>query len=210
MALLRRGQRKDSAALREGLVARSARRFGAWLVVLSPLLFVDTLSRSATVRPDLSLEAQVKAVFLFNFAQFTEWPRDTFENQDSPIVIGIFGADPFGEFLDQTVQNERVHGRPIRVERYRSLAQVKNWHMVYVGSADSERVEQVLGSIKYKPILTVSEIEIAPNQAIIIRFVIKKGKVRFIINAQAARNARLALSSKLLHAADEVIGPDRK
>ena len=191
--------------------ARGARRFGAWVVLLSPLLLLDTLARSASARPDLTLEAQVKAVFLFNFAQFTEWPAQAFENQTAPIVIGIVGIDPFGEFLDETVQNELINGRRIRIERYHSLAQVKNWHMIYIGSIDPERLEQVLQSIKGKPVLSVSEHENALAQGeAIIRFVTKKSKIRFIINAQAARNAKLVLSSKLLHVADEVIDSGRK
>jgi hypothetical protein len=126
-------------------------------------------------------------------------------------VIGIFGNDPFGNFLDETVKNEMVHGRRIRVERYRTLAQVKNWHIMYIGFADPERVEQVLKSIKGKPVLTVSDLENSSRRSeIIIKFLTKQNKVRFSINAEAAREARLVLSSKLLHAADEVIGADRK
>ncbi len=41
-------------------------------------------------------EYQVKAVFLFNFSQFMEWPPDAFPTPDTPFVIGVLGADPFG------------------------------------------------------------------------------------------------------------------
>jgi hypothetical protein len=209
---LRGSWRKSSSQSFQGrFTCQAARRFGAWLVLLSPLLVLNTLSRSASAGSDISLEAQVKAVFLFNFAQFTEWPAEAFEDQNSPIVIGIVGADPFGDFLDKTVENEIIHGRHIRIERYRSLAQVKNWHILYAGSTDPDRIEQVLRSIKGKPVLTVSELENAPREGgIIIRFVIKNNKVRFIINAQTARDARLVFSSKLLHAADAVLGLHKK
>jgi len=178
---------------------------------LSLLLLGRADSRSENSRIELSREAQLKAVFLFNFAQFTDWPLETFEDKTSPLVIGILGNDPFGDFLDETVKNELVHGRRIRVERYRTLAQVKNWHIMYIGFADPERVEQVLKSIKGKPVLTVSDIENSPRgSGIVIKFLTKQNKIRFIINAEVAREARLVLSSKLLHAADEVIGADRK
>jgi hypothetical protein len=186
-------------------------RFGAWLMLLSPLLLAAADSQTENSRVDLSREAQLKAVFLFNFAQFTEWPPEAFQDKTSPLVIGIVGVDPFGAFLDETVKNDSVHGRRIRIERYRTLAQVKNWHMMYVGFADADRLDQILQSIKGKPVLTVSDVETtARRSGIIIKFLTKQNKIRFIINAEAAREARLVLSSKLLHAADEVIDPDKK
>ncbi|PYS70690.1 MAG: DUF4154 domain-containing protein, partial [Acidobacteria bacterium] len=36
-------------------------------------------------------EYQVKAVFLFNFAQFVSWPSP--QPSDTPFVIGIVGDD---------------------------------------------------------------------------------------------------------------------
>jgi hypothetical protein len=46
------------------------------------------------------------AVFLFNFTQFTEWPRSAFASEEAPLVIGIIGADPFGKYLEETVSGE--------------------------------------------------------------------------------------------------------
>src|SRR4051794_16733239 len=51
-------------------------------------------------------EYQVKAVFLFNFAQFVSWPLS--QPADAPFVIGIVGDDPFGSYLDETVRGEKV------------------------------------------------------------------------------------------------------
>jgi len=181
---------------------------GASLLFLSPWLLAESRPGSRT---EASREAQLKAVFLFNFAQFTEWPPEAFADRSSPLIIGLVGLDPFGDALEATVQDELIHGRRIRIERYRTLAEVKNWHMLYLGQADPERLEQILRETKGKPILTVSEVQTpALRGGIIIKFLTKQNKIRFIINAEAARGARLVLSSKLLHAADEVIGADKK
>jgi len=168
-------------------------------------------SRSAAPRLDLNREAKLKSVFLLNFAQFTDWPQEAFTTASSPLIIGIVGDDPFDDSLEQTVQNELVHGRHVRIERYRALAEVKSWHIMYLGLAESERLDQVLRAIKGKPVLTVSDLEnSARRSGIIIKFLTKQNKIRFIIDADAARDARLVLSSKLLHAADEVIRADKK
>ncbi|TLY91327.1 MAG: YfiR family protein [Gammaproteobacteria bacterium] len=41
-------------------------------------------------------EYQLKAVFLFNFAQFVEWPPAALPRESAPFVIGVLGKDPFG------------------------------------------------------------------------------------------------------------------
>src|ERR1700712_1267339 len=74
---------------------------------------------SVTSRAQASREYQLKAVFLYNFAQFTDWPADAFAGDKSPIVIGVLGGDPFGPALDDTVRGETVRGHPLLVEHYR-------------------------------------------------------------------------------------------
>src|SRR5690242_10742668 len=58
-------------------------------------------------------EYQLKAVFLFNFAQFVEWPARAFAAPHAPLVIGVLGADPFGSYLDELVAGEKVGERAI-------------------------------------------------------------------------------------------------
>src|SRR5437867_1187382 len=67
-------------------------------------LVLGELTLSAQTAPPK--EYQVKAVFLFNFAQFVEWPPAAFADDKSPIVIGILGDDPFGAYLDEVVRAE--------------------------------------------------------------------------------------------------------
>src|SRR5262245_54802276 len=70
-------------------------------------------------------EYQVKAVFLFNFAQFTEWPSNAFASADSPIVIGTLGNNPFRDFLRETVSAEILRGRKLVVEHYQKVEEIK-------------------------------------------------------------------------------------
>src|SRR5712691_6806881 len=52
-------------------------------------------------------EYQVKAVFLFNFAQFVDWPPEAVADSQAPLTIGVLGENPFGDVLDATVRGER-------------------------------------------------------------------------------------------------------
>src|SRR3954467_14109225 len=92
----------------------------AGCVALGVLLLVG-LPVSAAVAP---AEYRVKAVFLFNFAQFVEWPPDAFTDPGQPFVIGILGTDPFGAEIDSVVRGETVAQRSLVVERYYNIAEL--------------------------------------------------------------------------------------
>ena len=158
---------------------------------------------------DPSREYQVKAVFLFNFAQFTEWPSNAFSAADSPIVIGTLGTNPFGDFLRETVSTETVHGRKLVVEHYQKVEEIKNCHILYMGQSEADRLEHDLNVLKGRPVLTVSEIDNAAYRGAMVRLLTEKNKVRLRINLDEVRAAGLTLSSKLLRVA-EVVHSERK
>ena len=95
---------------------------GTWCVVCGLLLLCGG-DGSAQAGP--SREYQIKAVFLFNFAQFVEWPAVAFAGSNSPLVIGILGGDPFGAYLDETVRDEKVNNRPLAIQRYHQVDEIK-------------------------------------------------------------------------------------
>jgi len=157
---------------------------------------------------EISREYQIKAAFLFNFAQFTEWPPEAFPEKDSPLVIGVLSAiDPFAGFLDETVKNEAVQGRRLVVKHFTRLAEMESCHILYIGQSESKRLERIVDELKAKPVLTVSDISDCATRGLIIGFMNERNKIRFKINAVTARAANLSLSSKLLRAA-EIVGPE--
>ena len=150
----------------------------------------------------VSREYQLKAVFLYNFAQFTEWPEDAFADEKSPITIGVLGTDPFGPALNDTIRGETVRGRPLVVEHYRRADEIKTCHILFVSQAEIRHWEDIVKGMKGKPILTVADADGASSSGAVIRFAVENNKVHFRINQDAARQANLTLSSRLLRVAD--------
>jgi len=158
----------------------------------------------ASAQGAASKEYQVKAIFLFNFAQFVEWPASAFADPQKPMVIGIFGDDPFGAYLDDAVRGEKVNGRPIAIKRYRRLDEVKTCHILCISRSEASRLKQNLDGLKRRDILIVSEINEFCRKGGMIEFVTEKGKIRLRINVEAAKAAHLTISSKLLRPAEIV------
>ena len=154
----------------------------------------------------ISREYQLKAVFLFNFAQFTDWPTNAFSDPKSPIIIGIVGPDPFGAALEDTIRGENVGGRPLTIEHFARPADIKTCHMLFISQPQIRYTEEILKAIKGNPVLTVSDAESPVTSEIMIRFLVENNKVRFRINAQAARAADITLSSRLLRVAEAAPG----
>jgi hypothetical protein len=145
-----------------------------------------------------SNEYQLKAVFLFNFAQFVGWPEKAFADADSPIVIGVLGPDPFGPLLDETVRDERIGGRPLIIQRYRRVEEIGLCHILFISASESPHLEKILSALNGRSILTVSDADRAARRGVMVRFITEKKRVRLRINLDAAKLVGLTISSKLL------------
>lgn len=156
-----------------------------------------------------SPEYQLKAVFLFNFAQFVEWPESAFPKPDAPVVIGVLGADPFDGYLDDLVKGEKVGARPIVTRRFQRVQDVTACHILFVCGSEARQVDQIFAVLKGRSILTVSDINRFAVRGGVVRFYSEAGKIRFRINIQAAKAAGLTISSKILRP-DMIITPGRE
>jgi hypothetical protein len=173
-------------------------------VALAILLLALGAGSASAAAQGAATEYEVKAAFLYNFAKFVEWPGSTFESPTDPLVLCVFGDDPFGESLDSVVQGEKVGGRRLVVYRTRETSQLRGCHVVFLSQKARERYPGVLDSLSGTSVLTVGEGEGFLTQGGVIRFVLEENRVRFEINRDAAERNRLKLSSQLLRLARAV------
>jgi hypothetical protein len=152
------------------------------------------------VSAQISREYDVKAVFLYNFISFTEWPASAFNSPDSPYVAGVIGDDPFGPALDEIVSGERIKGRPLVVRRFRRFDNFENCHILFISASESRHLPELLRRLRDRPVLTVSDIPGFTAAGGGIGFT-SKTKIGLNVNPAALRNAQLVVSSKLLRLA---------
>ena len=176
--------------------------FGLWLMLFC-------LGLSAARSQTISHEYPLKAVFLFNFAQFTDWPTNAFDKPDSPLVIGVLGDDPFGAVLDDAVRDEIVNGRKFVVERYHRVEDIKACHILFISQSETKRLDKIVAALKGKPVLTVSEIDNSAQRGVRVQFITENNKIRFKINTDSLEEANLTMSSKLLRLAEIIPAPTK-
>src|ERR1700744_3915681 len=97
---------------REGL--RPGRRILAASAVI--LTAATMCGRPRAAGANAPLEYEVKAAFLFRFAQFVEWPAETFKEANDPFTYCTIGDDPFHGTLERTLNGKTIGQHPLRVE----------------------------------------------------------------------------------------------
>ena len=153
-----------------------------------------------------TLELRVKAAFLYKFVGYVEWPPKSFERPETPVTIGVIGAESLAAELTQAVTGRTVNDRPVAVKRLKPGESLAGVHVLFVGRSENARLDQLAQSAQPRSILTVSESDGALARGSVINFVLTGGRVRFEIALDSAEKSGLKLSSRLLAVAQQVTG----
>jgi hypothetical protein len=150
-------------------------------------------------------EYQVKAVFLFNFTHFVEWPAAALSAPNQPFGICILGEDPFGTRLDEAVRGEQINQHPISVRRLRTADDAGGCQILYISRSEVAHMPAILTALDHRSLLTVADMDRGAERGVMIELATENNRIRLRINVEAARAAGLTISSNLLRPA-EIVG----
>jgi hypothetical protein len=190
---------------RHHAVLRGLRRSRLAAVVLLGVL-CGSKAGVAAQAPNSATENQVKAAAVYNVIAFTDWPTEAFPSSDAPLVLGILGEGPIATLLDQFIRGEKWRGHPIVIERYASIREMQNCHVLFVARSQAANWSTIREGCGDRPILAVSDGDGFAAHGGHVQLVIADNKLRILVNLAATRAGRLQLSSGLLHLAT-IIGP---
>ena len=140
----------------------------------------------------LQREYEIKAAYLYNFIKYVDWP-----SYGDTITIGVLGGNPFGTAL-APLNGKTVKGRRLVIRDLDSLRDAQKCQIIFVSSSEKSRLQEIFENLKSARVLTVGETQGFANGGGMINFVEENNKVRFEINADAARRTGLNISSELL------------
>jgi hypothetical protein len=158
-------------------------------------------------------KADLQTACLYHFTKFVDWPPGAFSSADADFVVGVLGRDAFGQpalpDLEKTIEGQMVTGHRIhvlRIENFKDAAR-QGCHIIFIGSSETKRLEEIIRLLSHESTLTVSEMEGFAQKGGMIQFTTNsENKVRFEINPSAARRANLRMSSQLLNLATKLHG----
>lgn len=150
-------------------------------------------------------ENQLKAAYLFNFARYVEWPSTAHTSPTSALEIGVVGGGTVSDLLKKTVLGKKVRNRTLRVVNFKSSADARKSHILFVpGSLSAEELRRIIADLKGTHVFVVADSAKFAQFGGIANFIVAESRVRFAINENAAKSAGLKVSSKLLRLAELV------
>jgi len=182
-------------------LARACRRCCAVAVAASLLLVIPSVAAPAQEAD----EQLLKVAFIYNFAKFTTWPDAVFSDPNAPVVLCVIGKHDLGDAFE-TVQGKAVAGRSVAVKYLTSYRSKDVCHVVYVATSETKKLAKIVTTGKEAHALTVSDMDGFAESGGIIRMVRgNDDRIGFEINAKAAEESGLKLSSKLLNLAKRLV-----
>jgi hypothetical protein len=158
----------------------------AWLLLLLP---APAYAQSE--------EYRTKAEMLHKFALFVDWPAQAFAEKTSPFLVCLLGEDSFGELLHQQLGGLQVGDHPVEIRQVGSGEQARDCHLLFISRSEEERLAEILAQLRDGNVLTVSDIDGFCEQGGMIDFITGNGRMRFDLNATAAKEANLKIGSGL-------------
>lgn len=141
---------------------------------------------------------EVKAAFICNFAEFVEWPA---AKTGSPVVIGIYGEDPFGRMLDEAAAARSSPDRRLEVRRVKTAEEAAAVAILFIGASAKDELAGLLPGLEAAHVLTVGDLPRFAARGGVVGLLVEDKRVRLEVNAAAAGRAGLTISSRLLNLA---------
>ena len=151
-------------------------------------------------QPQPARDVAVKAALQTKFLAYVDWPSAVFPAADTPLVVGVIGADALNAELQAVVAGRDVNGRSVATRRLGPNDNVEGLHAVFVGRGVPAGV---LERLRGRAVLIVAEGGLEPG--VMLNFVPVGGRVRFEAAPAAAERVGLKLGSRLLSVAERVI-----
>lgn len=144
-------------------------------------------------------EYNVKAVSLYAFGRYVTWPDTAFASATSPLVVGVFGGNPFGDALERIAAKKTLNGRPIEIKELATPEELAGCHIVFVPrTVAPEAEQQVIQAAHAKPVLLVGESPGFAERGGVINFFQSGANIRFELNPERGVASQLSLDAKLL------------
>jgi hypothetical protein len=147
----------------------------------------------AAAQPAVAADT-LKAAFLYSFAKFTDWPPDS--PQIGPFTFCVPGDPEVARALEQTVRTHTINGRPVAVSW--TPSDLRACQVLYVTGLDRRQSQLTLDQLKGAPVLSVGDGDRFAELGGSVRLFVEGSKIRFEINLDASRRARLTISSRVL------------
>ncbi len=149
-------------------------------------------------------EYELKAVILYKFLPFIEWPEDNSLSKSKTLNICVLGQDPFGKKA-RILERQSSSRQKIKIFDDIAFSEISNCHILYISKSREKDLKGVLRKVSKIPVLTVSDIKgFVSHGGTIGLFINRQNKLKFEINLKSANAARMKIDAQMLEVAEKV------
>jgi hypothetical protein len=188
--------------------ARPASRGLISLLRLAPAAILTLFAASPAPSAASYSEDAVKAAYLYRFTQYIEWPAAA--SAAEPFTIAVLDAPGVAAELRRILPNHRIRNSAAQVREIARVQDVGSAQMLYIGSAQVDRVRSAIAALAARSVLVVTDSEQGLAAGGVLNFVMLEHRVRFEVSLIAADRSQLRISAELLGVATRVQSADHK
>lgn len=137
---------------------------------------------------------QTYTLYIHSFAKMIQWPE---EDKKGDFEIFVLGESPIFAELQKMAEKKKLGDRVIKVSKVASLSDFRKGHMLFIPSAQSGKLAEVLTKIGEKSTLIITEQTGLGAKGSGINFFMKEGKLAFELNQAALAKHKLKAAVEL-------------
>lgn len=120
-----------------------------------------------------------KALFMYNFTKYLEWPASASQGD---FVITVLGDSPIVDELNVIAQKKQIGFQNLKVKQSGSPAQIPPSQIVYIPSDRTDQIKQVLEKVSDSSTLVITDAVGAIGKGAGINYIVQGEKQKFEIS----------------------------
>ena len=149
-------------------------------------------------------EFDLKAVYLYNFLRFTNWPEQPDNSDNDTLSIGVVGNSPILAPLQVIAKKSKGKIRVGTVSSTSSKSDFKPYNLLFISQNEKKHLGKLLTILSPLQILTVSDIDTFCEAGGMIRLVNVDNRIRWEINLSQLKRSGISVKAQILKSAWKV------
>ncbi len=140
-------------------------------------------------------DEKFKALFMYNFTKYIEWPQ---VKQSGDFVIGVIGSSAIVTELNAIAQRKTVGSQAIKVKEVNVADELSKLHIVYVAESQTDKAVSIAEKIKGKGVLLITDKPGMAKSNSGINYIKKDGKQLFEVSSKHLTEEGVKASNQLM------------
>jgi hypothetical protein len=144
--------------------------------------------------PEVDTTAKMRAMYVYQFTKYIEWPAST---KQGSFIVGVLGSTHVYQELLTSTANKKVGTQNLEVINYTNLSAVEKCQILLVSKENADNIKDIVNKTKSNHTLVVTEKAGMAKLGAAISFIVQENKQKFELSKQNAEKNELRISANL-------------